>query len=173
MTAAARPEQHGHGIDWLGTWAKRQVHYNPQPQPSLPAHIPGTPQASDRSARSRISASAKKARDQPRSQGSLGPASAGNGAAGGSGGIGSAVKPVAEQIPQDVAPEVAAGDGSLEGASPECPMGSSEESDTLADDEEGLRQAAWRWRFNRRWAQEQARQMDPEYGRQVRPVRLM
>ena len=37
------------GDDWLGTWAKRQVHYAQPPPPSLPAHIPGTPQPSDRS----------------------------------------------------------------------------------------------------------------------------
>ena len=36
------------GSGWLGTWANRQVHYSKaqQPQPSLPAHIPGTPQPS-------------------------------------------------------------------------------------------------------------------------------
>ena len=33
------------GAGWLGTWANRQVHYSKgrPPQPSLPAHIPGTP----------------------------------------------------------------------------------------------------------------------------------
>ena len=39
------------GPGWLGTWANRQVHYSKgkPPQPSLPAHIPGTPQpASER-----------------------------------------------------------------------------------------------------------------------------
>ncbi len=39
------------GPGWLGTWANRQVHYSQgkPPQPSLPAHIPGTPQpASER-----------------------------------------------------------------------------------------------------------------------------
>ena len=46
-------------------------------------------------------------------------------------------------------------------------MRSKDSADLLAEDEDALRQAAWRWRFNRRWAQEQARQMDPEYGRQV------
>lgn len=46
-------------------------------------------------------------------------------------------------------------------------MRSKGSADTLAEDEDALRQAAWRWRFNRRWAQEQARQMDPDYGRQV------
>ncbi len=53
------------------------------------------------------------------------------------------------------------------------PTGRSEESDMLGDDDEKLRQAAWRWRFNRRWAQEQARQMDPKYGLQVRPQRSL
>ena len=42
-------------------------------------------------------------------------------------------------------------------------MRSKDSADLLAEDEDALRQAAWRWRFNRRWAQEQARQMDPEY----------
>ena len=46
-------------------------------------------------------------------------------------------------------------------------MRSRDSADLLAEDEDALRQAAWRWRFNRRWAQEQARQMDPDYGRQV------
>ena len=44
---------------------------------------------------------------------------------------------------------------------------SKDSADLLAEDEDALRAAAWRWRFNRRWAQEQARQMDPDYGRQV------
>lgn len=45
--ASSRGQQNEEqGKNWLGTWAKRQVHYA---QPSLPAHIPGTPQASDRS----------------------------------------------------------------------------------------------------------------------------
>jgi hypothetical protein len=51
-------------------------------------------------------------------------------------------------------------------------MRSRDSADLLAEDEDALRQAAWRWRFNRRWAQEQARQMDPEYGRQVAHCRL-
>ncbi len=46
-------------------------------------------------------------------------------------------------------------------------MRSRDSADMLAEDEDALRQAAWRWRFNRRWAQEQARGMDPDYGRQV------
>ena len=55
-----------------------------------------------------------------------------------------------------------------EGRSPEAPSARSKDSaDLLAEDEDALRAAAWRWRFNRRWAQEQARQMDPDYGRQV------
>lgn len=45
--ASTRGDQGGN--DWLGTWAKRQVHYAQPPPPSLPAHIPGTPQPSDRS----------------------------------------------------------------------------------------------------------------------------
>ena len=55
-----------------------------------------------------------------------------------------------------------------EGQFPEAPSARSKDSaDLLAEDEDALRAAAWRWRFNRRWAQEQARQMDPDYGRQV------
>ena len=45
---------------------------------------------------------------------------------------------------------------------------STEESGDGDEDDAAVRQAAWRWRFNRRWVQEQARQLDPEYGRQVR-----
>ncbi|KAK9804125.1 hypothetical protein WJX73_001714 [Symbiochloris irregularis] len=30
------------------------------------------------------------------------------------------------------------------------------------EDEEAVKQAAWRWRFNRRWAHEQARHLDPD-----------
>lgn len=61
-----------------------------------------------------------------------------------------------------------------EGQSPEATgMRSRDSADLLAEDEDALRQAAWRWRFNRRWAQEQARQMDPEYGRQVAPCQLL
>lgn len=56
-----------------------------------------------------------------------------------------------------------------EGQSPQAPsLHSRGSADALAEDEDALRQAAWRWRFNRRWAQEQARGMDPDYGRQVR-----
>ena len=29
-----------------------------------------------------------------------------------------------------------------------------------------LQETAWKWRFGRRWAAEQAKQFDPEYGRQ-------
>ena len=61
-----------------------------------------------------------------------------------------------------------------EGQSPEATnLRSRDSADLLAEDEDALRQAAWRWRFNRRWAQEQARQMDPEYGRQVAPCQLL
>ena len=71
--------------------------------------------------------------------------------------------------------------GRAEGQSPQAPsLHSRGSADALAEDEDALRQAAWRWRFNRRWAQEQARGMDPDYGRQVplpppalcRPFRL-
>ncbi len=52
--ASTRGAQGGEkGNDWLGTWAKRQVHYKQPPPPSLPAHIPGTPQPSDRTVRRR------------------------------------------------------------------------------------------------------------------------
>lgn len=34
-----------------------------------------------------------------------------------------------------------------------------------ADDEDRVRDAAWRWRFGRRWAAEQAKQFDPDYGK--------
>ena len=60
------------------------------------------------------------------------------------------------------------GAAGAEGQSLEAPSARSKDSaDLLAEDEDALRTAAWRWRFNRRWAQEQARQMDPDYGRQV------
>ncbi len=63
--------------------------------------------------------------------------------------------------------------GCAEGQSPQAPsLHSRGSADALAEDEDALRQAAWRWRFNRRWAQEQARGMDPDYGRQVRPPLL-
>ena len=58
--------------------------------------------------------------------------------------------------------------GCAEGQSPQAPsLHSRDSADALAEDEDALRQAAWRWRFNRRWAQEQARGMDPDYGHQV------
>ena len=60
--------------------------------------------------------------------------------------------------------------GCADGQSPQAPsLHSRGSADALAEDEDALRQAAWRWRFNRRWAQEQARGMDPDYGRQVCP----
>ena len=63
--------------------------------------------------------------------------------------------------------------GRAGGQSPQAPsLHSRGSADALAEDEDALRQAAWRWRFNRRWAQEQARGMDPDYGRQVRPPPL-
>ncbi|CAL8467141.1 g6677 [Coccomyxa elongata] len=136
------------GNDWLGTWAKRQVHYAQPPPPSLPAHIPGTPQPSDRSVARRPLRStdgegndAAKCADDTATT-SIGPENSEEGAA--------------EE-----------GREEAEGELSSQPTGQSEESDTLADDEEKLRQAAWRWRFNRRWAQEQARQMDPQYGLQA------
>lgn len=30
-----------------------------------------------------------------------------------------------------------------------------------------MQEHAWRWRFGRRWAAEQAKQWDPEYGKQA------
>lgn len=34
------------------------------------------------------------------------------------------------------------------------------------EDESRVVEAAWRWRFGRRWVQEQAKQFDPEFGRE-------
>jgi len=34
------------------------------------------------------------------------------------------------------------------------------------EDESKVVEAAWRWRFGRRWVQEQAKQFDPEFGRE-------
>jgi hypothetical protein len=155
MAASARPAQNGNRDGWLGTWAQRQVHYNPQQQPSLPTHIPGTPQPSERSARKARSAAAAKSQAQQQPEGSTT-----------AGGGGSSGVDAAAAGPRRSIEEASQAAEEVQGESP-GPAGHPEESDTLADDEEGLRQAAWRWHFNRRWAQEQARQMDPEYGRQV------
>ena len=128
----------------LGTWAHRQTRFDrgdkpprakPSRQPSLPAHIPGTPQEPER-------APAVPALANPAS-GKRSRAQAGGGDRG-----------AAEQA-------LAAG-----------PRGVTEESGDGDEDEAAIRQAAWRWRFNRRWVQEQARQLDPEYGRQVRCAAL-
>ncbi|EIE26801.1 hypothetical protein COCSUDRAFT_59309 [Coccomyxa subellipsoidea C-169] len=149
--ASTRGAQGGEkGNDWLGTWAKRQVHYKQPPPPSLPAHIPGTPQPSDRTVRRRA----------PGREG---------------GGSGDSAKRKnsgegATRMDSDACNGADDGAGAAKGedeAGADQPTGRSEESDTLGDDDEKLRQAAWRWRFNRRWAQEQARQMDPEYGLQA------
>lgn len=35
---------------------------------------------------------------------------------------------------------------------------------SLDEDESKVVEAAWRWRFGRRWVQEQAKQFDPEFG---------
>lgn len=129
----------------LGTWAHRQTRFDrgnkpprakasqPARQPSLPAHIPGTPQEPER-------APAAPALANPAS-GKRSRAQAGGGDRG-----------AAEQA-------LAAAGG---------PRGSAEECGDGDEDDAAVRQAAWRWRFNRRWVQEQARQLDPEYGRQVR-----
>ena len=128
----------GGGGGLLGTWTRRQTRFDrgakpsaalPPRQPSLPAHIPGTPQLPERA---------------PSALGLGEPAGRR-----GRGGVGAAA-PGAERA--------AAGKG--------APEGELGEGD---DEEAAVRQAAWRWRFSRRWVQEQARQLDPEYGRQARP----
>ena len=135
----------GGGGGPLGTWAHRQTRFDrgdkpprakssqPARQPSLLAHIPGTPQEPER-------APAAPALANPAS-GKRSRAQAGGGDCG-----------AAEQA-------LAAAGG---------PRESAEESGDGDEDDAAVRQAAWRWRFNRRWVQEQARQLDPEYGRQVR-----
>ncbi|KAK9843420.1 hypothetical protein WJX81_001473 [Elliptochloris bilobata] len=137
----------GGGGGLLGTWANRQTRFDDKPRakpskPSLPAHIPGTPQEAERPPATLALANPSNGkRGRGRTEGK----------AGGSGG---AANGAAERM------------GECEVA-PEGPGGVMAESGEGDEDEAAVRQAAWRWRFNRRWVQEQARQLDPEYGLQA------
>lgn len=152
---------------WLGTWTKRQVHYRRQPPPSLPARIPGTPQQTDADARP---APKPGPAEQPRN--GYHPSAAASpppGAPPPDAGAAAAAESTTEMAPppNNVAEPVltererraaalarAASEGGANGRGGMARKGS---GDALADDEEGLRQEAWRWRFNQRWAQEQVR----------------
>jgi hypothetical protein len=169
---------------FLGTWTKRQVHYQRQlPPPSLPAQIPGTPQAAAAAAHS--SSSRAKRRSPAAAAAAAGGAAAAaqlpaSSAAAGEGRTpGGSRRPSAERTSEageaggaaegladaDAARAVllASEEGKVAAAAaaaePDAaPSGRSEDSaGGLGEDEEGARQAAWRWRFNKRWAQEQAR----------------
>ena len=71
----------------LGTWTRRQVHYKQRlPPPSLPAHIPGTPQARQLSVRPRQAQVPRLRRRQPRPEHHSAPAAAGGWRSSSSGG---------------------------------------------------------------------------------------
>ncbi len=143
---------------FLGTWADRQTRFDRggkppagrRPsmtrQPSLPAHIPGTPQELERPP-----ASLTLARPNPANgKRSRGAAGKGDGAC------------ASQQA------DGGAGQGAADANHNRNPAKASQAASGEGDEEEAeVRQAAWRWRFNRRWVQEQARQLDPEYGLQV------
>ena len=160
--------QHAGGLgaqgraDHLGTWTQRQVHYKQLPAPSLPACIPGTPQAQAPSTGSKPK---RRSPGEQRSNGGgaaalpgageYGAGANGGGGACGGGGGGGGGNAAETGVSRELS-EAEARRTSQQGTGPSG-RGEHGEEGTPVEDEEGLRQAAWRWRFNRRWAQEQAR----------------